>query len=171
MNHKSLFPAQISLLRFGTYPTGCPEAPQIQQVSTSHTSPSCPRPIFHHPGSLSQWMTSQWPSFPRQKAERKPKPPLSFFPTLNRSSVLLTVHLSSFSFLQGRALHDLVYLPSQPRHTPSPASLSMPHWITGSASWTYQSSLHKSSDILFSLPKISFPVPLSYLTPFRHYAL
>lgn len=97
MNHKSLFPAQISLLRFGTYPTGCPEAPQIQQVSTSHTSPLCPTPIFHHPGSLSQWMTSQGPSFPSQKAGRKPNPPS--FLLSHTQSIISFINATSFQLL------------------------------------------------------------------------
>lgn len=37
MNHKPLFPAQISLLRFRTYPVGCPEAPSNSKVPTSPT--------------------------------------------------------------------------------------------------------------------------------------
>lgn len=122
MNHKPLFPAQISLLRFRKYPVGCSEAPQIPQVPTSPTPPSHHRTVFQHMALLS-WWKRLWPTSYLGVFYTIS---LSFFPIFNQSLVLLALHFPCFSNPQTRTLHDLAdhtFLPNLVSYLPSLSTL------------------------------------------------
>lgn len=91
-------------------------------LNSTGPSPSCPRPVFQHLGSLSVndiTMTL----FPKPGIWKESKPSLSFFFTFHQLSVLLMLHLSHFSTPSSWGHLCSRHLPSQP-----PLILSFPHF-------------------------------------------